>query len=430
MAAGDSTTVLAGNYSERVQVTRSGSPGAPVTYRAEGTVTMKGFTVKADYIAISGFDITDTDDVWNNGWGIFVEGSYCDIERNYVHFATRGGIIIWASPGDGSETSHCIVKNNRLYRNAMAGIQVYGRDNLIEGNEIWGTIQYHPKWANPPDWVDADGIRFFGAGHIIRKNYIHDIKYGIPENVNPHIDCFQTWGDTDHEAAQNIIVEQNLCINLQVQTSGETGQGFMLEQAIDLTIRNNIIQAYRGVNSVGSRNLTIVNNTFTGDLSLTTAYSPMGIKLGTTPDTIIKNNIFYDLPATIIQIGDTVSRQGLDIGYNCVYRSDGRTLEGSPYPHDLWNVDPMFVDALANNFHLRPDSPAIDAGQSLASVVDDFDDNPRPQGAGYDIGAYELPVSGKVATPTQPASPLPTPTTLLSGSTPYRLWLFLVHKSG
>ena len=117
MVAGDSTTVLAGNYSERVQVTRSGAPAAPITYRAEGTVTMKGFTVRADYITIGGFEISDTDDIWDDGAGIFVEGSYCVIEGNYVHFATRSGIWLSASPWDGSKTSYCIVKNNRLYRN-------------------------------------------------------------------------------------------------------------------------------------------------------------------------------------------------------------------------------------------------------------------------------------------------------------------------
>ncbi|HUV67651.1 MAG TPA: right-handed parallel beta-helix repeat-containing protein [Sedimentisphaerales bacterium] len=397
MVVGDSTTVLAGDYSERVKVTRSGAPAASITYQAEGTVTMKGFTVRADYITIGGFDISDTDNVWDEGWGIFVEGSYCVVDGNYVHFATRGGITIWASSGNESRASHCIVKNNRLYRNALAGIEVYGRDNLIEGNEIWGTIQYHPKWVNPPTWVDADGIRFFGAGHIIRKNYIHDISFNDPENVDPHIDCFQTWGTADHNGAQSIVIEQNLCQNLQFQTIDETGQGFMLEEASNLTIRNNVIHAYKGVNTVGSRNLTIVNNTFVSELSITPAGASLGVLLQSTPYTTIKNNAFYDFPDLAVSVGGSVSRQGLDAGYNCAYRSDGRAPAGSPYPHDLWNVNPMFVDPVANDYHLRPDSPAVDAGITLENVVNDFDSNPRPQGTAYDIGAYEVPMSRKTA---------------------------------
>ncbi len=406
MVAGDTTTVLAGDYAERVQVTRSGASGAPITYRAGGTVTMNGFTVKADYVTIAGFDISNTANDATNGWGIYVAGSYCVIDSNYVHYATRGGITVWAAVGSGAKASHCVVRNNRLYRNALDGIEVYGTDNLIEGNEIWGTIQYHPQWTNPPSWADADGIRFFGVGHTIRKNYIHDIKFGVPENVNPHIDCFQTWSDSYHEAAQNVTIEQNVCSNSQVQAANESGQGFMLEKASNLTIRNNIILAYKGVNSVGSQGLVIVNNTLAGDLSLTTAYHPMGIGLNTTPNTTIKNNIIYNFPATIINIADDASRQGLDIGYDCVYRSDGRTPSGTPYAHDLWNVNPLFVNAATNDFHLRAGSPAIDAGLSLATVVNDLDGTSRPRGAGYDIGAYEAPNSPAV-TPSPTATPLP-----------------------
>ena len=121
-----------------------------------------------------------------------VEGTNCDFEGNYIHYATRGGIRVFARLGKESGTSNCTVKNNRLYRNATAGIEVYGRNNLVEGNEIWGTIQHHPK-STEVVGADADGMRFFGSGHIIHGNYIHDISYRDPENIDPHIDCFQTW---------------------------------------------------------------------------------------------------------------------------------------------------------------------------------------------------------------------------------------------
>jgi hypothetical protein len=44
------------------------------------------------------------------------------------------------------------------------------------------------------------------------------------------------------------------------------------------------------------------------------------------------------------------------------------------------------------NFRIKIISPAIDAGYNLGSLVtDDFDGNHRPQGFGYDIGAFEMP---------------------------------------
>lgn len=391
MVAGQTTIVLAGDYSgQRVQVTKPGAAGAMITYKAQGTVTMKGFTVKANYIAILGFEITNTDDNWQEGWGIFVQASYCDIESNYVHFAADGGIMVYASPGNETATTNCTIRNNRLYRNATAGIVIAGRNHLVEGNEIWGTIQNFPTWTSPHSGADADGMRFFGQGHVVRANYIHDIHYGIPENPTPHIDCFQTWAaPPEWEEAQNIDFDGNWCTNLDAIGPHQYGTGFMLANASNLIIRNNIIQAYLGINSVGTGNLTIVNNTFAGDVSATTAYYPGGVALQSSPNATIENNIFYNLPSAIVNANDDVSRQGLTLGYDLVYRTDGKPIPASPHPHDLWGVDPLFVNPAANDYHLLRGSPAIDKGTTLSSVGDDRDGTPRPQGAGYDIGAYE-----------------------------------------
>jgi hypothetical protein len=50
-------------------------------------------------------------------------------------------------------------------------------------------------------------------------------------------------------------------------------------------------------------------------------------------------------------------------------------------------ADPM-VDA-ANRFVPRPGSPAFDSGETLAEVKTDYAGKARPQGAAFDIGAYE-----------------------------------------
>jgi hypothetical protein len=79
----------------------------------------------------------------------------------------------------------------------------------------------------------------------------------------------------------------------------------------------------------------------------------------------------------------------LDVGYNCVYRNDGVKLWDTPYPHDLWGINPLFVNPGADNFRLMPVSPAIDRGITRTDVKDDYGGNPRPQGKGYDIGIFE-----------------------------------------
>jgi len=52
------------------------------------------------------------------------------------------------------------------------------------------------------------------------------------------------------------------------------------------------------------------------------------------------------------------------------------------------DADPLFIDIANANLHVQPSSPAVDAGTNTG-VTSDYDGVPRPQGSGYDIGAYE-----------------------------------------
>jgi hypothetical protein len=77
---------------------------------------------------------------------------------------------------------------------------------------------------------------------------------------------------------------------------------------------------------------------------------------------------------------------------NNIFFENGRAISGAgtniKQSHN-YTENPLFVDAAAGKFKLRPESPAINAGISLPQVPCDFDGNKRPSGSGYDIGAFE-----------------------------------------
>ncbi len=50
---------------------------------------------------------------------------------------------------------------------------------------------------------------------------------------------------------------------------------------------------------------------------------------------------------------------------------------------------PLFVNQSAGDYHLQPNSSCIDAGTSSNAPVTDFEGITRPQGNGFDMGAYE-----------------------------------------
>ena len=53
--------------------------------------------------------------------------------------------------------------------------------------------------------------------------------------------------------------------------------------------------------------------------------------------------------------------------------------------------DPRFADAAKGDFSLAAGSPAVDKGSTVAGIMPttDYFGNPRPRGAGPDIGAIE-----------------------------------------
>src|SRR5262249_4109257 len=70
----------------------------------------------------------------------------------------------------------------------------------------------------------------------------------------------------------------------------------------------------------------------------------------------------------------------------CAFSS---TIAGPMGVGGAMNTDPRFVSAVANDYHLNANSPAIDAVDVGPEL--DFEGDPRPRGDRFDLGADEAP---------------------------------------
>ncbi len=150
--------------------------------RRGGRGSGRRFQIQAKYIRVIGFDITNHNLTAPDGYGIYLVGSNTYIANNYIHDLYFEGMMM---SGDGdpnsARTSNNVLINNRFFHCEMAAAHIEGRNNLIEGNDVAGTVQYPPGGPVRPK-ADADALRFFGSGHVFRSNYIHDIYNGTSEN--------------------------------------------------------------------------------------------------------------------------------------------------------------------------------------------------------------------------------------------------------
>lgn len=383
ISAGDLCIVKKGAYPERVYIHTSGTSKSPVTFRASGKgVVTKGFTVEADHVVIDGFEITSTSPKgWKEGAGIHLRGRGLKILNNYIHDVFLEGIRL----GDdltSDATSRCLIKGNRIVRCGQAGIQIAGQNNTIENNDISGTIQW--SRTNPQN-LDADGMRFFGSGHIIRKNRIHDISLSDPENsANPHIDCVQTWGP-----ASNITFEEN---DFSLGERNLNKEIVMITEVTppvrNIVFMNNLFHdTFRGLNIYGSHSpahpspiyeVFIINNTFVN-------ITDNAFELHDTHNAKVINNIFYNCTALFT---DPVSRRGaLDVGYNCYYRTDGKETEGIIHSSgDLLNINPEFQNPEKKNYRLKSTSPLKGRGKNFSEEKGEAQRKTKKTKT-YDIGA-------------------------------------------
>jgi hypothetical protein len=252
--------------------------------------------------------------------------------------------------------------------------------------------------VNGTDWFIIEGITI--------QNY-----YGC---------CAAIWiGGSSSNYAENNIIRNNTILNQGTVTSNQSHGIYCSWHNRNLEISGNAILRTKGGAGIhcyhdpGLENGKIYNNVIDGNNT-----ANWGIVLRYTKDIEVSNN-------TVINTTPYPS-QGSDIDY---WGSTGITIRnnilslptygngsatcshnlfvrdakgGNTLPNcgtnNLTAASAGFVNALGGDYHLESTSPAIDKGTTISSVTQDKDGIPRPQGNGYDIGAFEFQTNGGVPT--------------------------------
>lgn len=246
------------------------------------------------------------------------------------------------------------------------------------------------------EWINAqtDGIYSqYNVNPLFENNYI------VLSNAEPngHDDCIQSVYDTDLVARGNFVWQNN--------NKTSNAQGIYATQGIG-TFRyyNNVFYA----GNTTSNGLTFRRLTSNGTIEMigNTAFGERSLSLYViteVPDPVFKNNIAYSKSpyGAGVKISNWAGN-GSNIDYNVLYAPNSNHVyvvnsssKTWTYTRNLgwdahsYNADPRFVDVASMNYHLQADSPAVDSGLATSIYSVDKDGVPRPQGAGWDIGAYE-----------------------------------------
>jgi uncharacterized repeat protein (TIGR01451 family) len=435
VAAGDVLTIqpgvevhFAGSFGLTVlgDVLANGTAGAPITFTSFLTPAQPG-----DWLGIRFRNSGDNDRLSHvrvefAETGIEVEAddgtASPTVEHSVIRDNEHTGISIVADGDTQSAYASPQILSSTIAYNGDDGVSVVGQggsDEYLEGHAS-PTIRNNAISNN-----GGRGVYFYGEGggapdaHGKADGYI--VRNAITDNGSYGVECYGYGGSAEcypSSCAEGLaspdiignVISDNGSTGVFVRGRGRSsGEVRNIGYASPLVVNNSIVNNDgHGVHAyaIESRdrthpkvvNNTIVGNTFAGVQSMEEVWSSFDIR---------NNLIVSNTTGLAAYEGETP-----DVGCNGFW---GNETDFSNYPatygviaatnangdpsdlhYDIF-LAPLFVDPLAGDYHLRSNSPAIDAGCVQPYVPDnDMDGHGRPAGARYDIGADEYPIVGLV----------------------------------
>ena len=388
--AGDTVHVAAGNYLG-FNIVTGGTAAAPITFQADaGTVINQPMYWGGIYFGINNsghaYNVVDgftmvaqpSDPLWDAGIrfggtgtpGQWVQGGI--IRNNIVHMRV-------VTPGDTSQNydqfdiftswqDGTLVQNNTVSGGWDSGIYMSNsaKNYVVQNNTVFN-VGGNGIHNNGDLSAGSPGINY---NALIEGNIIHDVCFGIGGQA---ISC---------DGVQDSRILNNLVYNSHSKGISLFGQDAAQGSQRDIVVNNTVLTAADGGSALrmadNSPGNTVYNNVF---YSYNTSAACIDLNsedlVGLVSDyNVVTNRIYVD--------GSTVSFSA----WKSNYHEDAHSLIATPTQ--------LFANNAANDYHLVAGSPAVDAGTATDAPATDIVGTPRPQGAGYDIGAYELPFAEAV----------------------------------
>ncbi len=300
----------------------------------------------------------------HNWYGPTWDVELADLDVHSVDDASSWGPAEWvglASSGVEIGGDRVRLSDSRI-RNVRFGIVVTGQDAGVRRNIV--------------DGFSADGIRGLGDRGVYEYNRIQNNLIGDAFDGN-HDDGFQSWsvgpGGVGRGEVVGVVLRGNVFVNATDPTNPlrSTMQGIGCFDGFftDWIVENNIVVTdhWHGISFYGMRNSRIVNNTVI-DLANGTP-GPPWIMVHAHKDerpsenVLVRNNLAADY---------SLEGNALTTDHNLQFTSAAALFVAPPF-----------------SLQLRAGAAAIDAGSAELAPSHDASGVPRPQGAGFDLGAYE-----------------------------------------
>ena len=397
VVAGDTVYVETGTYNERVHIgSISGDANRWTTFSTfnnesviiDGTGFYCPVSISnSSYIIFNGFQIQNSVNRFGIGVGDGGQAHYINLTNLVIHDCYASGISCDSGSYNPGYITNILISGCNVYNCCTGGTQEAISMVTVDNFEITNCLVHDAPVVEGNQQAGIDA-KYGCTNGKIHNNEVYDVGCGIYV------------GNINQGVTSNIDVYNNLihgCNNI-----GSTGILLDSENSPismnNINMYNNILYGnYRGIEvfwevGVGSttKTFSIINNTFyhNGGAGLTEIY--LADTTGYV-NCVVENNLIVGSNDNTLMICNKAT-SGVMIDHNLFYDAAGYYTAGYDkvtYGANYIQGNPLLVSPDTGNFNIAAGSPAIGAGLSTLAPAFDFIGTSRPQGMGYDIGAYE-----------------------------------------